>query len=213
MNAKRGGVAISIHWPLLAVLLFIAGLHGTQFWQRLALNQAAQITMSALLADSDLLPSVDKALSGLTAQSCRANWLRGLIMEAPGRDADKEAAWGAAMRCDSKIMPLPYVLAPDSRTLAESAVWEHSDSPEPWFWLAEIRIKELSGETLVQAFGFYRDGRQEAPEEVIELYRKGLRLNPHDSLRWCELGDLLASRDPHAAIEAYLQSYLFFSSV
>jgi hypothetical protein len=44
------------------------------------------------------------------------------------------------------------------------------------------------------------------PERAIQLYRQGLLQRPDDGVSWYELGDLLASRDPAAAIDAYLQS-------
>ncbi len=43
-------------------------------------------------------------------------------------------------------------------------------------------------------------------ETAVALYRQGLQSKPMDGIRWRELGDLLSTSDPHAAIEAYLQS-------
>ena len=61
------------------------------------------------------------------------------------------------------------------------------NSADAWFWLATIR-------------------REEDPQTAIEFYRRGLALRPTDGQGWLGLGVLLASRDPHAAMAAYLQS-------
>lgn len=38
---------------------------------------------------------------------------------------------------------------------------------------------------------------------------RALPANPFDALRWRELGDLVVSQDPEAAIQAYLNSYYY----
>lgn len=58
---------------------------------------------------------------------------------------------------------------------------------EPQFIMAEILAKNQ-------------------PERAIQLYRQGLQHRPNDAVRWYELGDLLSKTDPHAALDAYLES-------
>ncbi|MGQ9459514.1 MAG: tetratricopeptide repeat protein, partial [Anaerolineae bacterium] len=70
---------------------------------------------------------------------------------------------------------------------AERSVRLAPQDAEGWFWLARLRAAADR-------------------EEAIALYRQGFARNPFDALRWRELGDLLAGRDPEAAILAYLNS-------
>ena len=155
--------------------------------RHLALNVAAWTTMKALSNDPALLPVAYTALAELTPDVCRANWLGGLVANRLGWEANRDASWEAAIRCSSGYVSMLYAVVPDNQGLAELSVREHPKSAQALFWLAQIRARR-------------------SPEEAIELYQQGLQREPHDGLRWRELGDLLASRDPSAAMEAYLQS-------
>ena len=92
-----------------------------------------------------------------------------------------------------------HTVAPKNHTLAELAVQAQPESAEAWFWLAGAL-------TYISSAGSVRPVNEHDREWVIRLYRQGLYLAPHDGQRWRELGDLLASQNPQAAIEAYLQS-------
>ena len=155
--------------------------------RHLALNVAAWTTMKALSNDPALLPVAYTALAELTPDVCRANWLGGLVANRLGWEANRDASWEAAIRCSSGYVSMLHAVVPDNQGLAELSVREHPKSAQALFWLAQIRAKAT-------------------PAEAIELYRSGLQLDPHNSVMWRELGDLLTDRDPQSAIEAYLQS-------
>ena len=186
MHFSEPGDQRSVFKVVLVMALLVALPWGT-LRHRLKLNRIARRSLMALSSDPQLLPLVEAQWASLSVQDCRANWLRGLVANRLGWEANRDASWEAAIRCSSGYVSMLHAVVPDNQGLAELSVREHPKSAEALFWLAQIRARR-------------------SPEEAIELYQQGLQREPHDGLRWRELGDLLASRDPSAAMEAYLQS-------
>ena len=71
---------------------------------------------------------------------------------------------------------------PNDMEMAQLALNAQPNSAEGWFWTGDL-----------------------TPEKMIEYYRQGLTITPTDGLRWIVLGDALAEKDAHAALQAYLQ--------
>jgi tetratricopeptide (TPR) repeat protein len=92
--------------------------------------------------------------------------------------------------------------APASRELASVALEAHPENAQAHFWLARA---------LVDAGRDPETGSPETPDpdavaRAIELFRRGLELAPRDGEAWLHLGELLAGRDPGAALDAYARA-------
>lgn len=194
----RQAISVRFVYGVLMITLLLVVMSWEQVEERLTLNAAAMITLRGLVANSRQLSSAEAALVGLNTQNCRADWFRGLVANALGQEARRDAAWETVVRCSADYIPMLYVVAPDHRRLAELAVHERPQSATTWFWLARTLTCMPCGWTAP----VYEHDRG----WVIQVYRQGLALDPFNGLRWRELGDLLAGRDAQAAIEAYLQS-------
>lgn len=138
------------------------------------------------MSDNPSSYSIDP-LSTPIIDNCRASWYQGLAEQRQGNFQAAEESWQNSIPCDPLIVPMLETLFPEHGELAARAVQHHPGHAEGWFWLA----KSIS---------------PSAPEQAIAFYRRGLALAPGDGLRWRELGDLLRTKYPHAAIDAYLQS-------
>jgi tetratricopeptide (TPR) repeat protein len=149
-------------------------------------NQLGVEIVSAMYHNSGDLNDLETQMSEKSLNDCRLYWLSGFVNERLILDTDPEI-WRQAMRCSPQYVSMLSLLEPDNLTLAEFAVTTQPGSADAWFWMAGNQV----GENV---------------KEAIELYKKGLAINPYDGRRWRELGDLLVAEDPNAAIDAYLQS-------
>jgi hypothetical protein len=174
-------------WPsLCAFFVVVVGicLVRPQLEELLDANRAALIASRALISDASLLqkPSV---LDDGARESCNLNWLHSL--EAKGQTGAQSRYLERLIQCSGRRLLLVARLLPGEQHLAEVAVLHHPESSESWLWLARSRGKV-------------------APSATVEYYRRALLLDPRNGLAWRELGDLIATSNPNAAMEAYLQS-------
>lgn len=180
---ERKLVPSAVYMAVLVV--FALSLSWEALQQRFTINQTAQRTLTALLSDPNLLPSVEAQWVNLSAQYCRANWFRGLIAQATRQEAVRDRAWQAAIRCSPDFIPMLYAKAFYNQNLAELAIQEQPDVANSWFWMADLRMEE-------------------APEEAVILYHRGLLLDPTNRLRWQQLSYSFIQLDPQTARETYL---------
>jgi tetratricopeptide (TPR) repeat protein len=162
-------------------------------------NRSALYTIHLIFNQSSSAEKYKPASFATTTPSlCRTLWLGGLRADHQGNVNRRNQLWTNALRCEPIIVYFLSALHSDNRVLAQHAVEAQPNNSESWFWLAGTHIN-------------WQGNRPHTPDEVmrekiIEMYHTGLALDPHDGLRWRELGDLLQPLDPQAAIEAYLQS-------
>jgi hypothetical protein len=199
MTIHDRGVSCVIFRFLIA-LTFLILLPWSESSVRLALNRLAISSVHAALSETHSLPAEDDPLLRLARKDCHAHWFEGFVYASLGDDPGRDSAWAQAIRCDCRYIPILVVLLPQKRSLAEVAVQEWPESGESWFWLANTYVK--------REFGSVLPVEEEERNTVVALYQQGLALSPSDGLRWRELGDLLLPHDPHAALNAYVQSCL-----
>lgn len=87
----------------------------------------------------------------------------------------------------------------EEKVFDEHAIQTQTETAEGWFWLAELDYAVLKVDS---AHNLSEQKRSNASVYI----QAGLERDPTDGLRWRELGGLLRVNDPHAAINAYLQS-------
>jgi len=174
-------------WSFLVITLLVTGATQASLWSSFRLNLALLPATAGLFADQSYLPIAQERLDQPILQGvCRANWHRGVVAKALGKERESGDAWAALIRCSSHFIWLLQIVAPLDHELAELAVEVQPENAEAWFWLADIHFETSQG-------------------DPIPLYKHGLQLDPQNGVRWCELGRALAREDPHAAIEAFLQ--------
>lgn len=159
------------------------------FWYALPVNRAGQLTARYLMDETVSLPDTATLTRRLAAYGCHAYWFEGLLYHSAGDSPAMTAAWEDLLVCTDHYVRYLSVVAAEDETLARQAIQTYPDNAEAYFWLAQVLPDEN-------------------PDAAIALYRQGLNLEAGDGLRWLRLGDLLMSRDPAAAEEAYLQSCL-----
>lgn len=173
----------------LAYLLFAAVAAVTLFqrdlFQAVQLNWVAKET--ALFSFDDPSSFSKYPLSIPIIDNCRASWYQGLAERWQGNFQAAQEFWQIAIPCDPVIVSMLETLFPEDGELAAHVVQHYPGHAIGWFW----RARTIREDNTVQA---------------IEYYAKGLELAPEDGLAWREMGDLLVSEDPNAAIKAYLQS-------
>lgn len=171
-----------------ATVLAVALLLAPAASRLLRLNLATATAARALLAEPALLADAATRLDAAGAESCRAAWLAGWVAEARGHDARRDAHWRRLLRCAPGRIDLVRAAEPASRELASVALAAHPESAPAHFWLARALVEASRG--------------PEATARAVELFRRGLELAPRDGKAWLHLGELLAGRDPGAALHA-----------
>jgi cytochrome c-type biogenesis protein CcmH/NrfG len=99
-------------------------------------------------------------------------------------DGDPASSWEQALRCAPQYVDLVRAIAPENLHLAEIATREHPQSPQAWFWLAELQASA-------------------SPEQAARSYWQGLRLKPFDEQAWWTLGRLIGGMDAGTAQHLY----------
>lgn len=122
------------------------------------------------------------------AGTCRSRWLLGLLGRQEGRARQRDAAWSGLVRCSPWHFELLRSVAGEDRRLATLAAETWPERAAAHFWL---------GHALATA------GRDAA---AAAAYRRGLALEPSAARAWLELGNLVAGKDPEAALAAYGQA-------
>jgi len=179
------------HRRLFLVAMILGLITSREAW---VLNFHALRTARALFIGSPLNTRLE---AQLMSTSCPHFWLA--IVQAKYASVDfLPQAKVLLSTCPGRYVVLLHGLAPESQALAETAVSYRPDVAISWFWLVEVR-------------GGYRDCvlhnvNKQNWQEIATLLQHGLRLAPHDGLRWRLLGDVLRPYAPQKAIKAYLQS-------
>lgn len=151
------------------------------------------------------IDTVQVALSGvhnylatlfrIPPSNCRSDWFQGFLAQSQANLLVRDASWQDAIDCMPEYIRLLHIMYPENQGFAEYATQVRPRASEGWFWLAEKKGEYTNK-------GIYEMGGS-SPDEVIELFRKGLAFNPNDGVRWRELGDVIRPSDPQSAIEAY----------
>lgn len=177
---KRPGVFVT---ALLALVVVV----GAGIWLALPSNRAVSLTAEALLSGSPVSqPTVDRVW-GLVDADCRTGWYLGLLHNANADYLARGDAWRGLLSCSGRYLPMMVSLAAGDSALARAATVAQPANATGYFWLAA----QL---------------RESAPEEAIELYRRGLVYAPTAGISWQYLGDLLVETDLEGAKLAYLMA-------
>jgi tetratricopeptide (TPR) repeat protein len=172
---------------LLAVLIILLA-----FWQQLVIywdrNIAALDTMRSLQTDDPIM--VDYTKQNLTAlrneNKCPGAWFLGLVYNSLGDLVQRDQSWETALACSPIYIQLVRAKVPEELNLAEFAVQVQPEQAEAWFWLAKLEAKDK-------------------PDQAIQAYWKGLKLQPYQKDAWVQLSGILASLDIQDAMNIYEQ--------
>lgn len=141
-------------------------------------NDLALKTTHALISSSQPVDNPQ-----INNSTCRAKWIRGLLLNSSEDLNGRDAQWIAAGICDPNYVILMHRLAPEDASLASQILEAVPASAEAWFWMGNLD-----------------------PEHAIKYYQRGLALSPKDARRWMTLAGLIESVDPPAALEALIQA-------
>ncbi len=171
---------------ILALLGAFLILFRREIWRALQTNYAGWMTVSALLNDGDF-SQLDSSLQHIARENCRVIWFQAALAGQRYDFQSQRAEWIEALRCSPRYVPLLRKFAPQDKELAQQAAQLQPTSAQAWFWLAELTAEE-------------------APEQAIGFYRRGLAIDPSSGWDWVWLGRLLEEREPQAAIQAYARA-------
>jgi hypothetical protein len=192
---------LSFHWLWMSIFLLMTFTSGKAFQQKFIINNLALHTIRSVFFGNVYVENFDNLLRLDYERSvCRLKWYLSFVEDTKGNLSRRYLLWQEVLRCEPIFINFLAIILPEDQELAHTAIELHPRSAESWFWLVDALIESEGSST------YLRPQKEENRSKLIQLYIRGLEVDPYDSLRWRELGDLLQPVDKKAAIEAYLQS-------